>query len=49
MSDDLINTSGTCKRCGGKLKNIEGRRLTRAQLSAVHRESCPGIIRKKSP
>lgn len=45
MNGDLLNTSGTCSRCGGRVSNIDRKRHSRERLTVIHRDTCPGIHR----
>jgi hypothetical protein len=43
-----LNTNNKCGACDGRVTNIDGKRYTIEQLTAVHRESCPqrGVDKK---
>lgn len=46
-STSLLNTVGTCRECGGTVRNNDSRKgCSKATLEAVHRATCPGLHRK---
>lgn len=48
MSVEDYDSRGRHKLCGAIVENIEGRRLTRERLAAIHDESCPAVMRLSS-
>ena len=44
----MLDSNNRCEFCKGVVKNGKGRRLTLAQLTALHDNVCPGLHRQKA-
>lgn len=42
----MLNSTGRCNRCGGTVRNIDGKRHPRERLTAIHDDTCPGRHRR---
>lgn len=42
----MLNTNNTCETCNGRVHNIDGKRYTIPELTAIHDETCPGRYRR---
>ena len=44
----MLNSANRCEFCLGTVKNIDSKRYPIERLTAIHDETCPGLLRRKT-